>query len=313
MRINNLRATALIFLFAFSVFAQPASEWVEFKSDNGEILISLPGTPSYFFDEAGFFIQELQPQGRTFTYKNVQILNANLGDTYMSVEIYRVPSSKDHLDHLLKGRFYPSDKSDKKESKSGNVLKIETDFGKDVIDDVKKRTGQTVDFAATYIATKTHVYAATVWSRGVRNADFERFLSSIRLTADVAATKVEPISISSLTPITVGDVVRQLSGEQTKLLPDDPENDPKRPGSLVVLQRPWAGNYVPVNNMVSKGKVKLYVEHNRNGNVSKVDLISGGSGYMHRLAVFSALRSKFLPELHNGNTVTVGRHLTYRF
>lgn len=300
----------IVLFFALCAFAQPTSEWVEFKSDNGEVLMSMPGTPSYFFDETGFFFQELQPHSRIYTYKNVQILNAHVGNTYMCLEIYRVPSSKDHLDHLLKGRFYPSDK---KESRSGDVLIFDTDFGKDVTDDVKKRTGQTVNFAARYIATKTHVYVATVWSRGERNADFDRFLSSISLTADVAQTKIEPTKISSLTPITLGDVSRQLTGDQAKLLPDDPKYDPKRPGSLLVVQRPWAGNYMPVNNMVSQGKVKLYVEYRSDGNVSRIDLISGGSGYMNRLAVFSALRTKFLPELQNGNTVTVGRHLTYQF
>jgi len=69
------------------------------QSDNGEFSIEMPADPVYFYDPDGFYFNGGGPTG-PYNFKEMQMLNASLEKTYMSVEIYSMLNPKTYLNEF---------------------------------------------------------------------------------------------------------------------------------------------------------------------------------------------------------------------
>lgn len=287
-------------------FSQESPVWQEYVWEDVKISFYMPPRIRYVFDDGGFSYE--RQNGSRFSFRDAHIINASEGNTYFSLERYSADSPKAHLDELL---F--SQRLKKQTVNSGDrEIKIV-----DVTVDGLDEPGQDEpNFTARYIATKSHLYVATAWCRGKKPPAFDRFLSS--LTESIASGKSasgspNSISLSKVAPTTISSITGSISSAEAQGLAERDTRNKSEKGLLLILHTPWAGNYVPTNNMTSKGTVRLLVTFGREGYVEKVRLISGAPGNANRNSLFSVLRTTFLPKLENGSAVETIREVTYRF
>lgn len=303
---------SLFFSAQISVLSQATKETtdqkndlVRIESDNGEFSIELPNNGAYFYDKDGFYLNNVM--GNVYNFKEMQMLNASLDKTYMSVEVYRMPNPKNYLDVISerKNLAYSKVKSDLKDFL---VYKAEFDRSYERI----KKSTENVNFEIRYIASKTHFYIATVWNKGKSTPVSERFLSSIRL-GSAKASNEKIIKISAMKPVTIEQIGGQLSKKEIEALPDNPKIENGAPGELFVLQVPQSGFNFAAANSGAKGIVRLYVTYSKEGRIDKISLVSGLPGGLNRLAFFSILRTKFLPAEKDGKPVTIERVINYDY
>ncbi|HVE57185.1 MAG TPA: hypothetical protein VNB22_10180, partial [Pyrinomonadaceae bacterium] len=268
---------SIFFSAQISVFSQEAkntsgqkNDWVRIESDNGEFSIELPNNGAYFYDKDGFYLNNVM--GNVYNFKEMQMLNASLDKTYMSVEIYRMPNPKDYLNVISERRNMAFSKI-KPDLKDFLVRKAEFDRS---YEQIRKRI-ENVNFEIRYIASKTHLYIVTVWNRGKSTPVSERLLASIRLGAENASNE-KSIKISAMKPVTIEQIGGQLSKKEIESLPDNPKIENGTPGGIFVLQVPQSGfNFADVNSR-AKGVIRLYVTYSREGRIDKISLVSGLPG-----------------------------------
>ena len=294
-------------IFSFTTQAQNAADWVRVQSDNGEFSIETPANPVYFYDKDGFYFNN--SFSGAYNFREMQMLNATLDKTYMSVEIYRMTNPKGYLDEI-DGRNGLAFSKIKPDLKDFTVRKGVFDRS---YERVKKLT-ENINFEVRYIASKTHFYVVTVWNKGKSNAVSERIFSSINLGAAQNNSETSSIvKISKLKPVTIEQIGGQLSKKEIESLPENPKYENGKPGELFVLHVPQSGwNFTNVNSR-AKGVVRLKVTYSKEGRIAKILLVSGLPGGLNRLAFFSILRTKFLPPEKDGEPVTIERVITYDY
>lgn len=299
-----LLALSLLLFTQVTIFSQK-TEWIRVASDNGEFSIELPDSGRYFYDKDGFYFND--PMSGAFTFKEMQMLNAALDKTYMSVEIYRMPNAKGYLERISNwgGLAFTKIKTGEKD-----FVARKAEFDRSY-EPVRKRT-ENLNFEVRYIASKTHFYIITVWNRGKNTPAAERLLASIKLGAE-NAPDAKSVRISAIEPVTLAQIGGQLSKDEIKALPEGSKFENGAPGQLYILQTPWSGfNFANVNSR-AKGVVRLKVTYSKEGRIDKIALVSGLPGGLNRLAFFAVLRSKFLPAEKDGEPVTVEKVINYDY
>lgn len=302
----------LLFAAADSTFAQEnpnaaqTSDWQRLQSDNDEFSVEMPANYTYFYDKDGFDVHDWN--GFNYLFAQMQTIHAAQDKTVMSVEVYKVPSPRKHLDFLLE-RFGDKTVKITNAPKGFTVEQYEQISVKDY------RTGKEteISFVSRYIASKTHIYIVTAANRGKKTAAFERFLSSVRL----AANQTGNIKISSLRPLTIENIGEDATNQPKPPVPpanqNQPTDAPKNPTPVLYVTKPFATFTDGARNKRISGVVRLRVTLNKDGRISKIGIVSGLPEGLNRSAFFAALRIKFIPEEKDGETVTVTKVVEYSF
>lgn len=296
----------IIFVFVSHLAAQDkTSEWTRFSSSNGEISFEMPSSkPVYFYDKDGFSYSA--SYGTNYNYGEMQMIQAAFEDTYFCVEIYKSASPKSHLDELAEKSYLLMSKVDSEE-KNFTVKRGQLSPKHPRV----KKFIDRVNFESRYIASKNYLYVLTVWNRGKSNPNAERFISSIKLSSDTKNDKT--ISISTLKPLTIDNIGAEISKEAADRLVEKTDFEFKNPDELTILLIPFIGFTDEARKKQVNGMIEMMLSYSSDGRIEKISLIKGLPAGLTRNAVFTALRTKFLPKISNGKAVSTNRIFKYSF
>lgn len=312
---------ALLILISFlcvSAFAQQikdkpdqTKEWVRVQSDNGEFSFEMPSDFVYFYDKDGLF---LSPRGgsQTYQYKEMRMFNASAGKTVMSVEIYKIASSKSYLNTYLENQNIKDSETDK--SQTGFIIK---QVERNETIDYKNKNNVNISYVTKLFASKKYLYVMTVANRGGKTGDFERFLSSAELNSAQVnqSDNAKTVTISSLMPITIN----QIGSIAEKSKDNEAEtNDSNQPISqvenpILFLTKPRVNYTDSARGANVTGVIRLRLTFSKDGRISKIEAVSSLPHGLLRNAVFSALRMKFIPQEKDDELVSTTKVVEYSF
>jgi len=286
-----------------------AAEWQRLQSANGEFSVEMPAKYVYFYDKQGF---TLSPAGKTYDYREMQLINSSTDKTVMSLEIYEVSKPKKYLEAIMNQDHLEGIETE--ETPPGfNIKQIELTKAPSI-------RGENIEIShfTKYIASKTHIYIVTVSNRGKKSEASARFLSSIRLQTNKVeeVDGVGVIDISRLTPVTIQQIgTTETDGAAgTAPKPADPGQRPvKNPTALIVVTkpRPTFGNLSRRSGF--SGGMRLRLTFSGDGRISKIVLLSVLTEDLTKNSFFAAMRVKFIPEEKDGVITTISRSIEYNF
>lgn len=297
----------LLFLFSYSIFAQntQTNDWIRVQSDNGEFSIEIPSNFTYFFDKDGF---DYSVSDQSFVFSQMQMLNASVEKTVMSVEVYKVPSPKNYMNRLLEGqKFNNSTKRDYKQEEF-NIKEFEQKKFKTDSDDL------VISHITRFITSKTHLYIVTVANHGAKSTSFERFLSSIQLGLNQSSPS-NIVKFSSRKPITINDIFTDGTKNPVPKpnSPPNSQNNVKDSTPFIILTKPFAAYTQQARNNRTSGKMRIRITFEKNGGISNIEFLEGLPDGLNRNGFFAALRIKFIPNEKDGEFQTIKKQVEYSF
>ena len=301
---------SLFLLSAISIFAQSTqdAEWVRVQSDNGEFSIEIPSNYTYFYDKEGFDYSD-STQFRVFS--EMQMLNASIGKTVMSVEVYKVPSPKNYLSRLLEGqKFNNSTRRDYKQGEFGikefEQNKFKTDNGDLIISHI-----------ARFITSKTHLYIVTLANHGTKSTPFDKFLSSIQLGDQVNSSN--SVKFSSKNPFKISDIFTDGTKNPIPRPTPKPNTSSKSQNTVkdltpfIILTKPFATYTEQARKNGISGTIRMRITFEKTGAISNIEFLEGLPDGLNRNGFFAALRIKFIPDEKDGELQTIKKQVEYLF
>lgn len=273
-----------------------AIEWQRVQSDNGEFSIELPKNCSYFYEKDGFSAASMNSTVE-HQLTNVQMLNCYQDQTLTSVEVYNTKNPKAIVERLYRG---VSDKAQPRVKK--------TRQGKFEIRDSTKQTQQSL-YNAKYIISKTHIYVLTTATRNQSSATGQRFFASLRLSDDGSTAK--DTLISSLKNAATEFVIERPENSPAKDETTNAEDKSVKP--FVILNKIIPNYTESARNKGVRGTVRFRVTFSENGNISKLVILNSLPGNLTREAIFTALRTRFLPSEKDDKPISVTKVVEYGF
>ncbi|MEO6588054.1 MAG: energy transducer TonB [Pyrinomonadaceae bacterium] len=278
------------------------TKWIKVGSDSGDFSIDVPADYGFFSDIDGFTVSKAS---ETYRLSNVSFLNSLSGKTLFSVESYKSDKSVISVLNNQDDRMMKADG----EGKSGS-FKIQ-----DV--KIKSRNFKNEKYFWTrwYFYYGGYSYVLTAASRNGETPEMKRFFDSVlfnktKFTAD--QTSAIAFSKMNFTSLEIEESMPENKPDENKLNPV--KTDEKQDSSpLIIFSKPLPSYTTQARQNNVSGSIRIRVTFLGNGRIGKLTLLDTLPDGLIRQAVFTALRTKFLPQESNGKPISVVKTVIYSF
>lgn len=294
----------VLFFLQILAFSQTPDDakWIKVGSDSGDFSTDVPADYGFFHDIDGFTVSKAR---ETYHLSNVSFLNSVSGKTLFSVESYKSDKSAISVLYDHDDRLVTADGEDKTAGFKIQDVKI------------KSRTFKNEKYFRTrwYFYYGGYSYVLTAASRNGETPEMKHFFDSVLFNKTKTTADQTPVIAFSKLNFTSLEIDESL----TKNKPD--ENDPKsvKPDEnqdslpLIIFSKPLPAYTAQARQNNVTGSIRIRLTFLGNGRIGKLTLLNTLPDGLVRQAVFTALRTKFLPQESNGKPVAVTKTLIYSF
>ncbi|MEO8649333.1 MAG: energy transducer TonB [Acidobacteriota bacterium] len=283
------------FVFVMTASAQQTDGWMRVQTDDGNFSVEVPAEYKYFFDSNGFVISN---GGSSFQLKNMSLFTAYKDGSLLSFEVY--DSDRSAVDALYdldgKGTRWRKGVSGKIDQVTARQLEW---AGADPVYAVSR-----------FFRIKGKAVVMTAASRNGKTDTIARFFDSA--TVEPRSDGGTKLSQLTVTEVKIETAVNPPAAP-AKVAPrtaTKPDPDVKK---IVVLRLPRA-SYVNQARMNStSGSIRLKPTFGKDGWVEHIVITKDLPDGLVRQTLFSAIRTRFLPEEKNGLPISITRTLEYSF
>lgn len=270
----------LTVLLSGNVLAQES--WQRFRSVDSKVSIELPTSAKGFFDPDGFMVSSgLGINDLLLT--DARIIATIFDGASLSIETYTGSSSA--LDRIYERDKRRSDVHSSGKQKIGGV-------------EVKEISSKGQNFFAVrrYFSVGSSIYIISAAARAESSSAKTRFLNSLRIAGKDADPEIG-VSFEDIPRHNPEMEVRPSTGQRGKV---DDLKEEIGVSKLVLVHRPFASYTEAARRKRTTGKIVLRATFGVNGLIDKIIVVESLENGLLRQAIFSALRTKFLPKERNG-------------
>lgn len=293
-------AFTVLSLIGFLLTASSAQEpsWADIRSDDGRMAFQMPVTLRHFYDADGFIISS---QGGDIEASAFHILNAYYDNAIVSLEGFK--GSPSGLE-----RLYDSDRGrrDVTGTSKAKVSGIE----------IREITYKTNAFVSErrYFRVGEVNYIVTAASRDPDSAFTKKFLESFRFAAKDESVFSAGVPLMNVKRHEISvEVKGQLDDDKSNSAAGPKKNAEEGVVKLAVVHKPFASYTGAARQKGTAGTIQLRVTFANEGLINNIVVERSLENGLLRQAIFSAIRTKYLPKTKNGLPVDSTNPIVYTF